>query len=208
MTSSSVCLLVVLSFFAIISCAGYGAHVMGRRKTIRWLRGLLCRNIASAPEGVQIAIVGRLCCVGEPLVAPLTGHPCAAYDAHKWEVEYGFNGDIIGSNDVFMARRAVASFVVRDGTGTVLVRTDDIRPDDMEMTSVRFVPGAEREDVLAEGAEVVVTGVGFWEADPSPAPGSTATYREPARRMRLSSLPDSRLAVFSRPDVVRGVRAR
>lgn len=89
-----------------------------RARLLRWMRKQPRRAIGDAVDGEVVRLVGRVALTGAPLVAPLTGRPCAA-----WQVvveEYRSNGKSGSWRKVGHAHDGT-EFVLDDGTGRAVI---------------------------------------------------------------------------------------
>lgn len=193
----------------------------------RALKNTAKSEVASAPEGQLIKLIGTLSCVGEPLRAPLSERPCSCY-----EVTVRVEGKNGGHRIVRDAARA--DFWLNDGTGTALVRMKDAKVSihqdthkrsgtfkkatpELEaflhkhgQTSIDVAFGVSfnrplryEEGVLEAGETVAVVGYATREADVSPgaAPGDSR-YGRPERLVLQSNGDAMPLYVSDKPDVL------
>jgi hypothetical protein len=182
--------------------------------------------IAQAREGDRVKITGRLRYIRPPLLAPLSGRPCACYQVR---VERCHNAERF---TLLHAVRAV-EFRVDDGTGTMVVRaTNDaslLLVKDVHQRSAsltELTPEMKRlfadndwlerrgllsqsegellfhEGILEEGEQVAVAGEIRREVDQ----GSEGHgYRESAQRFVMASTPAVRLVISDDPEAINGV---
>jgi hypothetical protein len=145
-------------------------------------------SIAQFQEGSTGKIVGRLECIGEPLISPLTGHRCAQYSS----IVEKNNHPQIDSWTTLIKDEDKQDFILKDNTGIALIRNapiivnnyehlwtgwkDKITPElEHFLTKYRkkstafygfLWPHRYKEGALGEGEEVIAYGTGRWENDP------------------------------------------
>lgn len=174
-------------------------------KDARTKRALASKERASikdVEEGHEVKIAGRLAYAEEPLIAPLSGRPCAC-----WEVvveEYKSSGKS-GSWREIIRDQECLTFFIEDDSGKALVvdqvprvaidkdshhRSGTFNDATEELSAFLHEHGHEsvgmfgfnrrmryKEGVLEEGEEVAVMGLARREADPSGS-GRSGGYRE------------------------------
>lgn len=143
--------------------------------------------------------------VEEPLIAPLTGHRCAQYGAI---VEIN-NHLQINSWSILIKEEDKQDFILKDNTGTALIRNaplivndyehlwsgwkDKITPElerfltKYEKKSISFygflLPHRYKEGTLEEGEEVIAYGTGRWENDPDQDQSKRLVIYSPVLRL-------------------------
>jgi len=84
----------------------------------RELRNAERWSIGEFPDGTIAKVVGSLVLVGEPLMAPLSGRPCAYYDIRVQE--YRSSGKS-GSWHTIIRESQGTDFMLEDGTGKAII---------------------------------------------------------------------------------------
>ena len=121
-------------------------------------RGRLGRVVA----GRAVKVVGRLDCVGEPVVAPLTQRRCAYYELtiEEWR-NRGRSGDWV----TIVQQASGRDFVVRDGKVAALVHTNAaeiaVHKDEQDVTGILKAPTPELEALLEQYGEKATGLLGF-----------------------------------------------
>lgn len=184
--------------------------------------------IGDFPGGHGGRIVGVLDMVGEPLEAPISRRPCAAYVVTVDEYL------ALGAwQTVLHVIRSLDYLAIRDQTGSALVeleraqvhivadahlRTGFLRPSNKRVAKFLFnygqaldITGPPRrlrvkEGVLEPGETVAAIGVGVWEAS---AQSALQNFRDNARRLAFRHRDDHQLLVTDEPSLTAGrVEAR
>ncbi|MEM7157679.1 MAG: GIDE domain-containing protein [Myxococcota bacterium] len=122
-------------------------------QTPELLRGAERIAISQYPQGGQKRVVGTLSMNGEPLVAPLTGRACAAYEVVVEEASQDS-----GTHWTVIAREVRAEpFIVDDGTGRAFVdpagATLAITRDSRSQSGIFKEPDSREADFLARHGE-------------------------------------------------------
>ncbi|MEM9072523.1 MAG: hypothetical protein AAGE52_28710 [Myxococcota bacterium] len=168
--------------------------------------------LREAPEGEVVRITGTLGFEGDaPLIAPISGRPCAAWHVIVWRQEGKSMRVLVDeseSADFLLCDGDDVAFV--DGTSLEMVLVKDT---EQQTSTFLSAPTAELsaflterghdtqgvifrhsfrviEGVLEEGERVVVVGVGVWEPDPS---RRGEGYRDVGKRFRIGAMDDGRL---------------
>jgi hypothetical protein len=108
-------------------------------------------RLGSVVAGSVVKLVGRLDCVGEPLVAPLSRRRCAYYelDIEEWRSR-GRGGDWV----TVVRQASGRDFVLRDGQAAALVRTNAaeiaVHKDEQDATGILKAPTPELEALLEQ----------------------------------------------------------
>jgi hypothetical protein len=198
----------------------YGPDAVRRRR----LLGAPLHTTTEFPENTVGAVQGALRYLGDgPLVAPLTGRPCAYY-----EVVVEQRGINEGWDEIIRERQG-QDFLLEDDHGLAQVRMRDcevLLTNDAHFTTGLFehaTPELEallarhgeksttwvftramrfREGVLEAGETVAVCGHGTREVDPDPR-AATGGYRDNALRLVLSASIDMPLHVSDELAVMR-----
>ncbi len=95
-------------------------HFFNRDARVKRALGKVPRGkIGTAVEGAVVKVVGRIDYLGEPLTAPLSGLRCAHYELtiQEWR-----SSGRSGRWDTIVQQAASQDFLLRDGSGTALVR--------------------------------------------------------------------------------------
>jgi hypothetical protein len=190
------------------------------RRTARALSTAPHRPIKEVLNQQIVKVSGRLRVVGEPLVAPLTGRPCACYS-----ITVERPGELLildaEGRDFLLDDGGAVALVTAATRGTRVVLAKDARPrvsasDAIGRDEAAFLrwhgrvrgkilglpePLLFSEGVLEEGELVTAYGVGAWEVDPNPNAWSIG-YREFPRRLRLGPLPDGAVHISDVPALV------
>ncbi len=196
-------------------------------RTKRALSNTERQAIGDAPEGTRIKVAGTLRFSGDPIYAPLSGRPCAA-----WQVviqEYRSHGKG-GSYHTIVDDHQMVDFILEDGSGRAIVRAsygqlalakdarfssgtfDDAPPElerflaDRGKSSVGMLGFNKkmkyREGILEQGETVSVVGSGQWEPDPDPDAASRGGgYRSAAQRLLVTATAEGELLVSDDPSV-------
>lgn len=213
----------VIAFGVII----IAAVVSMRRQlgAIRTIGKTEARPIGEVPEAGLAKIVGVVRHAEEPLTAPLTGRPCAHYEAAIQHYVGGHGAARTGPWETERQQHeSRATFLVEDDTGRAIVETDgawflleamDLQqelskgePRSDGMRELRRAQGldddanarlGERylEGIIGELQRVAVYGRCSWEPDPDP--GAGADYRSVPRRVRLSAPPGGKVLITTEP---------
>lgn len=170
-------------------------------------RALKCNKriaVAAIKDGSTVSICGRLAYAAPPLVAPLSGRRCAAWEVTV--VQWVENGEDAKRWEVVVSEQRSQDFYLDDGTGRALITA---RSPMMALhRDVRFTSGPSsqaapeleaflarhglsreyalgyelvwHEGVLEEGEQVAVLGAARLEADPD---GVGTSYRDGALRV-------------------------
>jgi hypothetical protein len=206
-----------VAILVIIAIAG--AFFSHDARVKRALRKAPLATTRTFPDSTVATVQGTVCQLdGAPLIAPLTGRPCAYYEAIV--EEYRSSGKR-GSWYPIIREHRGQDFLLDDGQGTARVV--------MEHASVSLVKDAHfrsgmfqdatpaldeflarhgrqsqgwlfnkslryREGVLETGELVAVCGAGAREPDPDPR-ATTGGYREQAMRLVLTARADAPLYV-------------
>jgi hypothetical protein len=182
----------------------------------RQLTAAPLQTTAEFPENTVGAVQGALRYLGDaPLVAPLTGRPCAYYEViveqpglgEGWEevIRESQGQDFLLEDDGGLARVRVQDCEVRifqDAhfrTGLLNEATPELETflakHGRTSTSWSFTKSMRfREGVLEEGETVAVCGYGTREVDPDPR-AATGGYRDNALRLVLSARSDQPLLI-------------
>lgn len=222
--------------FVLVVCAGavlvhFGAKYLSAQATLRRrVKEAPLRTTADFPENTVGTVQGKLRYLGEaPLVAPLSGRPCAYYEVIV--EQGGFNKEwkeIIRESDG-------DDFLLEDEHGLARVHMEDCEvlvSEDASFRSGTFqdaTPELEaflaehghttstdlgfnktlryREGVLEAGETVAVCGMGTREVDPDPRT-ARGGYRENASRLVLSASDEMPLYVSDSLSVLRDRKAR
>ena len=218
----------LLGATAAIGALGYQYFFSKTARTKRAIKRQEQVPIGEASEGVPIRIVGSLSYAGQPLDAPLTGRPCAAW--HVLVEEYkGSGGARRGNWATVVEDWDSRPFIVEDGTGKAFVKAeaaDLALVQDAHFRSGTFDDAHERleaflndhgeastgavfnrtlryrEGVLAAGETVAVMGIGRLEMDPD-GDQAGAGYRTAPQRLVVDGLEDGRLLVSDDPKTTR-----
>jgi len=178
----------------------------------RAMRGVPKRSIADVIEGERARIVGAVE-VPEPLTAPLSGRPCAAWRVTVEERRRS------GKNSYWkkiVDEHEAVEFFLTDGTGKARVEQVIVKPvlahdarggsgflndPTPELQAFLADRGHDtqgwvfnktirfREGVAEPGEEVAVVGTGRWERDPDEKARAGSGYREAAMPKRLVMQP-------------------
>jgi len=111
-------------FFAVAAVVAAIRHryVTPTGRIRRAMRAVPRTAVASAEEGTDVRLVGRVVTRGEPLRAPISGSRCAVYDVlvrfRGSRAAVSFDGGHV------LHDSEVKDFYLDDGTGKVLVRTE------------------------------------------------------------------------------------
>jgi hypothetical protein len=184
------------------------------------------RPIAAVLNHQMVKITGRLRPLGELMLAPLSGRPCAYYS-----ITVERPGELVvldedGCDFLLEEGRARAAVHARSRQTHVVLHKDAssfagpldaIKPDHAAFlrwhgwVRHRILGFAEplvfKEGVLEPGELVAAYGVGQWELDPDPNAWSMG-YRDFPRRLNLGPLPDGRLHLSDLPELVEAEPAR
>lgn len=181
---------------------------------LRKLGAVKSRLIREALDGEPVKVFGVARAAKEPLVAPLSGRECVA-----WEVKVE-EGGIRDRVTTLIRAKDVCDFVLEDDSGRALVKplTSELAIDRDQTYSLgsdasprleafleehrvdKSVLGFTRnltfrEGVLAVGEEVAVLGMGRWEADPDPRPDDAGDYRKAPRRFVMEDDAEVKLTI-------------
>lgn len=196
------------------------------QKAKRALREARTVPIERASEGRVVKVCGRLRYAGEPLRAPLSGRPCAAWrvevDEYRRSGKSGHWSNIITEMDG-------GPLEVEDDTGRA--RVDALGAQLVILRDAHFTSGTfndagpaleaylarhghdstgflglnrglrYKEGVLEEGEEVAVLGLARWEHDPSVDARGARGYRELPRRLVVDATAEGKLLVSDDPSV-------
>lgn len=185
-----------------------------RNRARRLLAKLTRARVADLHTGRECAVVGTVLPANDPLISPVTGTECIAWEVRVWAV-----GE--GASKIVAAKARVMPFSLEDDSGTVLVRPKWAVPLLSEFESHGFkgnppdgviealgkgplpfsIPrGYCEEAVLVAGETVVVGGVAAVEIDPSSV---TTDYRTAPTRAVLRSTKKVPISVSNDPKLIR-----
>jgi hypothetical protein len=181
---------------------------------IRWRTRLLpVTPLDRVADGVRVKIAGRLDAGEEPLAAPISGRPCAAWSVtvQEWPrrkrtvVEQQMQELVVrdGSSRTALVLATRAWVVLpRDASAwpaqptapiLAMLRRHGLREDGY-FGPVAYRPYRYWEGALAPDETVTVVGVGRLDVDPD---GATGSYREPPMRVVFSAAPDAPLWILA-----------
>jgi hypothetical protein len=211
--------LFLLGVGVLVTIAVLGAFFSRDARVKRALRKAPLHTTASFPPDAVATVQGTVCYLGDaPLIAPLTGRPCAYYEAIV--EEYRSSGRS-GSWYRVIQEHQGQDFLLDDGQGTARVSMAAATvalAKDAHFRSGLFqdaTPVLEeflarhgrqsqgwlfnknlryREGVIEAGELVAVCGQGQREADPTPG-AATGGYRETPTRLVLAPSPSMPLYV-------------
>jgi hypothetical protein len=197
----------------------YHAIFSDSARARRQLRRHKAVAIKDAPEAALVKIVGTVSTIGEPLEAPLSGQPCAAWMVSIEEI--GSEGGLRTVLEDVECR----PFYIDDGTGKALVRPSAPRLSLVLVTVLQSQTHAEtaerlqdylenrarekapfhtfqrplqaREGIVEAGELVAVIGVGRLEVDASGV--ARAGYRDAAKVLVLEDPEHGWLAISDDP---------
>ncbi len=194
----------------------YQAYFSPEAKIRRTLKEARPVPISEAQAGQVVRIIGAVKPIGEPLRAPLSGKPCVFFEVTV--EEHRSDGSKTGSWTEIIRETDVADFLVEDGTGRALVKTNAMKVLPVKDTELQsgFLKDAKpeleaflqrhgqksqgvlfnkslryKEGVFEPGERVSVLGLGKWEQDPDPQEAGTG-YRDVPKRLVLSAIDDAR----------------
>ena len=200
----------------------YGWFFSRERRLKRRIKGLPISPIAQTPEGRDVRVSGRLVYLGgeAPLIAPLSGRPCAAWrvlvrertgsgknerwvtlveesDARDFALEDPGGRAIVDGTLVELA----LDFDSSGGTG-LLVRSSPrlegfLHQRGIPTRGLVFDKALQfREGILEAGEKVTVAGSGAWESDPTQRGQG---YRDVGRLLRVRAMSDGQLLATDDP---------
>jgi hypothetical protein len=218
-------LFIVLAALVAIPVIRYAWHYYLPEEVLRRrLRAAPLHTTAAFPENTVGVVQGALRYLGDaPLVAPLTGRPCAYYEVvveepgvgEDWEevIRESQGQDFLVEDDHGLARvrirggRVLLANDAQFRTGLLAPATPALeaflaRHGQTSTTWVFTNKMRFREGVLEAGETVTVCGQGTREVDPDPR-AATGGYRDNALRLVLSGTADLPLHVSDGLDTMR-----
>lgn len=185
--------LIVMGIVASISFIGWIGHLVFGPRAVA--RRRLKHGVAALVEGELVTVTGTVRSIREPLIAPLSGKPCAAYESH---IRHGFG---LHNDPVDIFERKLVPFELETRHGLVLVDGTDA---EIALTSTPIIPRklerevaflakhehkltwrreARPEEISIElGCEVSVQGIVI--VDLSPSAGERG-FRDAPSQMRI-----------------------
>jgi hypothetical protein len=219
--TSIVVVFVVIVVVIIVLVAVFSKEARLKRK----MRALRPTPIDKAVSGQVTKLVGKLVPVAPPILAPLSGKPCAFYEVvvEEWR-RTGRSGSYVrvihetNGQDFLLEDATGRAFVRIAGAQTVVVRDGKFKSgtfNDASPTLQTFLDKHGRkstgllgfnkgmryyEGVFEPGETVTVVGVAAREHDPDPAAGF-AGYREQPTRVIMARAGEQPLLVSDDPSV-------
>ena len=196
----------------VVVAAAVVAGVGGVVNAIWGPRARAARRLARAPrtfiEGEVVTLVGKVRSRTDTLVAPLSGRPCVAFEAHACLYRGRERGESF-------AERGTTAFELDTRDGVVTVESSDDEALTFALVPIPIIPRRlEREQAFLEargrsgleastagfeeivvepGDEIAVQGVATVE-HPADEPGERG-YRDAAKRIRLVAHPQHPLTI-------------
>ena len=212
----------------VLRAAGHTSVAGWRRENpvvAAMLREAVRYPVRDFPDGRCGVVIGKVQCAGEPLIAPLSGRKCAAYEIHVEE------RSALGAAQILVHECHTQDFAVVEGSDYAWVIAQEatlpMEMDLSERTGLLHRPSERLTGLLAErghdthgrffrrglhvreGAleideRVAVFGLGSWVADSQ----MSADFRTIARRLVLYATDDYPLHVTDEPLIVQTPRRR
>ncbi|MFP9098471.1 hypothetical protein ACLI09_05395 [Flavobacterium sp. RHBU_24] len=112
-------------FAIVVATILMGAYFFSKKAVVK-------RNLKKAPHkslrqfrsGETARIIGTVECVGEPLIAPLSGRNCAHYYIH---VQQHISSGKSGHWKTLIEEEVSGTFVLRDGDKCAIIKANDIK---------------------------------------------------------------------------------
>ena len=218
----------IIAFVVVLVILGVIFNPAARMR--RALREIPETPIGQAQAG-RVKIRGKVDCLGEPLVAPLSGRRCAVWEIH---VEQRRSSGKSSHWVTLIKETQGQDFLLRDDSGKALVRFPPpgflwmVNHKDVDMRSGTFNDASPEleaylsrhgksskglvfnkamryhEGVLEPGEEVLAAGDGAWEPDPDPDLGTSGEgYRVSPRRLVITAPAAGKLMLSDDPKVLK-----
>ncbi len=138
-------------------------HFFNRDARVKRALGKVPRGrLRSVVAGSVVKLVGRLDCVDEPLVAPLSRRRCAYYEL---TIEEWRSGGRSGEWVTVVQQASGRDFVLRDGKAAALVRTNAaeiaVHKDEQDAIGIVKAPTPELEALLEQHGQKSTGLLGF-----------------------------------------------